>query len=166
MTFEDSKHLGEVVMVSLKPFDWILQEGKCNFDGKLAQFSTEEESEGKAACCSENFRVDCWLKAFADLECYKRIVTRAEHDQVFWEAIALMGQEDARVIAKCLLELSGRQVVEGMNDRRGQVAANAVANLAFGQFRRKKPQGRTRCEFYNPRNFGNRNFGWHKVVEL
>lgn len=70
------------------------------------------------------------------------------------------------MISKRLLDLCGREVVECMNDRRGQVAAHAVANLAFGQFRREEPQGGTRSEFYNLRNFGNRHFGWHKVVEL
>lgn len=70
------------------------------------------------------------------------------------------------MIAKCFLELSWGKVRERVNDCRGQVAANAVANLAFAQFRREEPQGGTRSEFYNLRNFGNRHFGWHKVVEL
>lgn len=91
VTFEDSKQLGEVVMVGLKPFDWILQEGKCNFGGKSAHVSTAEEAEGKAACCGENSCVDCWLEAFANIERYERIVTHAVRDQVCGEVVSLMG---------------------------------------------------------------------------
>lgn len=70
------------------------------------------------------------------------------------------------MIAKCFLELGWGKVRERVNDSGCQVAAHAVAYLAFGQFRREEPQGGTRSEFYNLRNFGNRHFGWHKVVEL